>query len=97
MIDVRVECRVDCTFKVTVKHADAGWKHYADAWEVLAPDGTVLGTRILYHPHDNEQPFTRSLSGVKIPPGVSEVTVRARDSMHGFGGVEQQVRIPPRP
>ena len=38
------------SFGVTVRHADEGWKHYADAWDVLAPDGTVLGTRTLY-PH----------------------------------------------
>ena len=43
---------------VTVQHADTGWDHYADAWEVLAPDGTVLGTRTLLHPHTDEQPFT---------------------------------------
>ena len=39
------------TFLVTVAHADSGWKHYADKFEVLAADGTVLETRILYHPH----------------------------------------------
>ena len=39
------------TFSVTVAHADSGWKHYADKFEVLAADGTVLETRILYHPH----------------------------------------------
>ena len=37
--------------EVTVEHADAGWDHYADAWDVLATDGTVLGTRTLLHPH----------------------------------------------
>jgi hypothetical protein len=43
-------------FDVTVQHADTGWDHYADAWEVLAPDGTVLGARRLLHPHTEEQP-----------------------------------------
>ena len=81
-------------FDVTVRHADAGWNHYADRWEVLAPDGkTVLATRTLLHPHEDEQPFTRSLSGVRIPAGVTQVTVRAHDSVHGYGGVEKQVRI----
>ena len=55
-------------FDVTVAHADTGWDHYADKWEVLALDNTILGTRILHHPHVDEQPFTRSLSGVNIPP-----------------------------
>ena len=73
-------------FNVTVAHADEGWEHYANKWDIIAPDGTILGTRTLYHPHVNEQPFTRSLSDVKIPVGVSEVTLRAHDSVHGYGG-----------
>ena len=72
-------------FDVTVLHADAGWDHYADAWRVEDLDGGVLGERTLLHPHDTEQPFTRSLGGVEIPPGVSRVQVRAHDSVHGWG------------
>ncbi len=81
-------------FDVTVRHEDAGWDHYADRWEVVGPDGTVLGTRVLLHPHDTEQPFTRSLSGVEIPAEARTVTVRARDSRHGWGGREQAVALP---
>ena len=73
-------------FSVSVYHDDEGWDHYADKWDVVAPDGTVLGTRILHHPHVNEQPFTRSLSGVKIPDTIETVTIRAHDSVHGYGG-----------
>lgn len=80
-------------FDVTVAHGDEGWDHYADAWQVLAPDGTVLGTRELLHPHENEQPFTRSLTGVAIPAEITEVTVRARDSVHGFGGAEMTMPV----
>lgn len=80
-------------FDVTVAHADEGWNHYADLWEVVAPDGTVLGSRVLAHPHVNEQPFTRSLSGVAIAEEVRTVTVRARDSVHGFGGAEMTVDL----
>lgn len=80
-------------FSVTVRHADEGWDHYADRWQVVAPDGTVLGTRVLLHPHENEQPFTRSLGGVVIPEGVNEVIVRAHDSVHGDGGAEIQVKL----
>ena len=82
------------SFDVTVRHADEGWKHYADKWDVVAPDGTVLGTRTLYHPHVDEQPFTRSLSGVKIPDSIKEVTVRAHDSVHGYGGKTVKVEVP---
>lgn len=84
-------------FTVTVRHEDAGWDHYADRWEVLDGEGTVLGVRELLHPHDNEQPFTRELSGVEVPEGVTEVTIRARDSEHGYGGREMSVRLPTRP
>ena len=64
-------------FAVTARHNDGGWKHYADSWDVVAPDGKVLGTRTLYHPHVNEQPFTRSLSGIKIPENIDSVILRA--------------------
>ena len=81
-------------FDVTVAHADTGWDHYANAWDVVGPDGTVYGTRELLHPHVDEQPFTRSLSGVAIPEGVNTVTVRARDSVHGYGGREFTLELP---
>ncbi len=80
-------------FDVTVRHADDGWDHYADRWQVLAPDGTVLGERVLLHPHDTEQPFTRSLAGVDIPPDIRAVTLRAHDSRHGWGGAELQIDL----
>ncbi len=73
-------------FQVTVKHADSGWDHYADKWDILDEHGTVLATRVLYHPHVDEQPFTRGLSGVAIDDVVKEVTLRAHDSVHGYGG-----------
>lgn len=72
------------TFHVTLAHTDTGWDHYADAWRVVGPDGAILGVRELLHPHVNEQPFTRSLSGVAIPDGVTEVTIEARDNVDGW-------------
>lgn len=80
-------------FDVTLRHADEGWDHYADAWDVLAQDGSILGTRTLYHPHVEEQPFTRSLSGVAIPDGVDEVTIRGHDKVHGYGGKEFVLKL----
>lgn len=81
-------------FEATLRHADTGRDHYADRWEVLAPHGRVLGTRVLHHPHVDEQPFTRSLSGVRVPPGVHRVRIRARDSAHGLGGAEYELALP---
>ena len=80
-------------FEVTIRHADTGWDHYADGWTVLAPDGTELGHRELLHPHVEEQPFTRSLSGVPIPGGLVEVVIRPHDSVHG-AGAEFRLRLP---
>jgi len=82
------------TIPATVRHDDTGWEHYADAFQVLTTDGQELGLRILYHPHETEQPFTRSLSGVHIPPDIAEVVVRARDKVHGYGGRAFTLRLP---
>jgi hypothetical protein len=80
-------------FDVSVRHADEGWEHYADAWEVVSLDGEVLATRTLLHPHEYEQPFTRSLSGVAIPADADAVEIRAHDSVHGYGGVTLRVTL----
>lgn len=79
-------------FAVTIRHADDGWKHYADGFDVLAPDGTVLGQRTLYHPH-LRQPFNRMITGVEIPRSIKRVTVRAHDSVHGHGGTTVDVDL----
>jgi len=95
VLEADVSCQGGtCRFSVTVEHADEGWDHYADKWEILDPDGNVLGVRELAHPHVSEQPFTRSLGGVRIPDSVQEVTIRAHDSVHGFGGEEISVELP---
>ncbi len=96
VIDVRASKTASSSyaFHVTVQHADTGWDHYADKWEVLGPDGTVLGMRVLLHPHVDEQPFTRSLSGVKIPSEVKTVTIRAHDKVHGWGGKIMAIELP---
>ena len=95
VLGVDVSCNSDsiCRFDVAVRHNDQGWEHYANRWEILSPDGVVLATRALAHPHDNEQPFTRSLSNVKIPAGLSTVTVRAHDLIHEYGGKEYVVEL----
>ncbi len=88
------------TFHVTVAHPDTGWEDYADGWDVVLPDGTVVKpnpddpfTRLLLHPHETEQPFTRSQSNIEIPPDVTVVTVRAHDLVAGWGGQEIMVDL----
>ncbi len=94
IIDVKVtNNQGSYRFDVTLEHGDTGWDHYADGWEVLTPDGDVLGKRVLAHPHVNEQPFTRSLSGVRITEGISTVTIRAHDSIHGYSSETFDVEL----
>ncbi len=93
-VDIAAEAAGTYRFDVTVRSADTGWEKYADAWEIRAPDGSVLGTRILAHPHVDEQPFTRSLTGVAIPGDVDEVVVAARDLVEGFCGETLTVALP---
>ena len=93
-VDVRKTGNGEYYFSVSVRHDDKGWEHYADKWDVVGPDGAVLGTRILHHPHENEQPFTRSLGNVRIPDSVDSVTLRAHDKVHKYGGMEATATIP---
>ncbi|MEM7252128.1 MAG: hypothetical protein AAF493_11945 [Pseudomonadota bacterium] len=76
----------------TLKHADTGWEHYADAWRVVGTDGSELAVRILYHPHVEEQPFTRSVSAT-IAESVTEVVVEARDKVHGWSADRVSVNL----
>jgi len=78
-------------FTVSIEHADTGWDHYADAWRVVTEEGDLLGERTLMHPHEGEQPFTRSLDGVKIPKNINVVYIEAHDSVHGWSS--QRVKI----
>ena len=96
IVAVTVECPGSCTFAVTLEHADQGWGHYANQWDVVTMEGRLLKSRVLYHPHENEQPFTRSLSGVSIPESTRQVKIRAKDSVHGYSEQEFIVEIPAR-
>lgn len=102
VVDVRAvkEMGGDWTFHVTVRHPDMGWEDYADGWDVVAPDGSVLKpdpdspfTRLLLHPHVDEQPFTRSQSGIRIRASTTQVRVRAHDLVDGWGGREVLVDL----
>lgn len=82
------------TVSVTIRHPDTGWSHYADGWRVLDMDGNELGLRVLYHPHVEEQPFTRSLSGVMISDGTTQVQIQARDLPAGWNSGTTIVDLP---
>lgn len=76
---------------VTLRHADTGWDHYADQWRVVDAQGRVLAKRVLWHPHEDEQPFTRDLEDVKLPAGVTTVYIEAHDKVHGWS--PQRVKV----
>ena len=81
-------------FDVSLRHPDIGWSHYADGWRIETPEGEVLGTRRLLHPHETEQPFTRSLGSVDVPDGLSKVRVRASCNKDGWSEEAAQVTLP---
>ncbi len=73
------------TFRVSLRHDDSGWDHYADRWLIESLTGQELARRVLRHPHVDEQPFTRELEGVRLPTGTHTVIVRGHCSQHGYG------------
>ena len=81
------------TVMVTLEHPDTGWSHYADAWRIVDKSGKELGKRVLYHPHEDEQPFTRSLSAVNIPKQTSIVYIEAHCKVDGWSSKRLRVDL----
>ena len=70
------------TFAVSIRSDETGCQCYADWWEVVGLDGSLIQRRILLHPHENEQPFTRSGDTVQL---ADDLYVIIRAHMHGGG------------
>ena len=83
-------------FDVTVSSPYDTPQRYADAFRVMSTEGKVYGERKLLHDHAGEQPFTRDLYGVAIPPGVKFVVIQARDQKYGYGGKTLRISLPGR-
>lgn len=64
----------------TVRHNDRGWDDYADT---IVFGGAKNGRLTLQHPHDDEQPFTRSKDDVQAE---GEVRVHALDNVRSGDG-----------
>lgn len=98
VVSVKVQPRGPTTFDfdVTVSSPYDSASRYADAFRVTGEGDKVFGVRELWHDHAGEQPFTRDLHGVTIPPGVKDVQVQGRDQQHGWGGKTARVRLPGR-
>ena len=93
-VQARGENRFD--FDVTVSSPYDTAQRYADGFRVADSAGRVFGERKLLHDHADEQPFTRDLHGLAVPPGVRSVVVQARDQRFGYGGKTQTVALPGR-
>ncbi len=84
------------TVDVTMSSPYDSPKRYADGWRVLDEQGDVLGEMELGHDHADEQPFTRTQTGLAIPEDVTTVTVEGRDSENGYGGATVEATVPGR-
>ncbi len=76
---------------VTLRHEDTGWDNYADAWRLVDESGKVLATRVLWHPHVDEQPFTRGMGDIHIPADTRIIYVEAHGKVEGWS--RQRLRI----
>ena len=97
----------DVLAAVLTGDSDGGWslevtlssmydspERYADGWRVLDADGAVLGEHTLTHDHADEQPVTRTQTGLEIPDGVEVITIEGKDTENGYGGATLEVEVP---
>jgi hypothetical protein len=78
---------------VKLQHQDTGWEHYADEWRIVDQHGNVLGSRVLLHPHIDEQPFTRALSNVKLDDSHQVIYIEAHDKQHGWAKQKLEIDL----
>jgi len=72
------------TFNVGVSSPDKGCNQYANWWEVITEDGTLIYRRVLGHSHVTEQPFIRSGGTIAIKAD-QVVIIRAHMNTSGYG------------
>ena len=75
----------DLTVYVSVLSEETGCDQYADWWELVAEDGSLIYRRILNHSHPDEQPFERSGAGVDWTLD-APIYVRAHMAPWGYVG-----------
>lgn len=86
--------RESLDFSVTMTSPYDTPDRYADGMRVRSADGkSVYATKTLAHDHASEQPFTRPITGVRIPADVNEVVVEGHDQVSGWGGATKTVTL----
>ncbi|CAM4337036.1 hypothetical protein [Zobellia nedashkovskayae] len=77
------------TFDTTVQSPDTGCDQYADWWEVIDLKGNLIYRRILTHSHVDEQPFSRSGTGIPLEKN-AQVYIRVHINSLGYASEVQK-------
>jgi len=72
-------------FYVTLSSNETGCNQYANWWEVLDENGSLLYRRILVHSHPDDQPFRRAGGQVNVTPSQT-LYIRAHMNTSGYKG-----------
>lgn len=73
-------------FTVGVTSPDAGCGCYADWWEVVGLDGTLLERQTFTRPHTTEQPFTSSGEALQLSDDLYVIVRAHMAGGDGYGG-----------
>ena len=63
----------------------APYRHSVDWWAVVGPKGEKVHKRFIEKPHPGGWPFKLLERGIKVPNGMSQLTFKAHDPVHGYG------------
>lgn len=69
------------------------YRHAVDWWSVVGPKGERIHKRDIEYPHPGGWPFTLLERGIKVPTGITTLTFKAHDPIHGYGPVTVTVDL----
>lgn len=59
------------------------YRHFVDWWVIVGPKNEKIHKRVIDRPHPSGWPFKLLERGIKIPIGITQVTFKAHDRIHG--------------
>lgn len=71
----------------------APYRHFVDWWSVIGPKGEKIHRRDIEYPHPGGWPFKLLERGIKVPTGLTQLTFKAHDPVHGYGTVQVTVDL----